>query len=158
MSILHQYHKENGLKACTTMCQSEKWKWGNIFKMAGKRSVVHFSSLLLVVCGGWGGGGGYCCSERIWNNYIEIHLKSMQVIFWSDQAARSLKENTSTSWSDRKADSMRLGGEHKTKLNYSFNVLDQIWRVKDQNEMKLQGEYDYECIRNSLSSYPILSR
>ncbi len=37
----------------------------------------------------------------------------------SHQAARSLKENTFTSWSDRKADSMRLGGEHKTKLNYS---------------------------------------
>ncbi len=31
-----------------------------------------------------------------------------------------LKENTSTRWFDRKADSMRLGGEHKTKLNYSI--------------------------------------
>ncbi len=35
-------------------------------------------------------------------------------------AAQSLKENTSTSWSDRNTDSMLLGGEHKTKLNYSM--------------------------------------
>ncbi len=57
MSILHQYHKENRLKACATMCRSEKWKWGNIFKMAGERSVVHVSSFLLVVCCSLGRGG-----------------------------------------------------------------------------------------------------
>ncbi len=51
MSILHQYHNVSGLKACTTMCQSEKWKWGNIFKMAGDRFVVHVSSAVW----GWGG-------------------------------------------------------------------------------------------------------
>ncbi len=28
-----------------------------------------------------GEGGGDWCSERIWNNYVEIHRKSMQVIF-----------------------------------------------------------------------------
>ncbi len=50
MSILHQYHKVSGLKACTAMCRSEK-KWGNIFKMAGDRFVVHVSSTF------WGGGG-----------------------------------------------------------------------------------------------------
>ncbi len=36
-----------------------------------------------------------------------------------------------------------------------FKVADQIWRENNRNEMKLHGEYDYECIRNSLSSYPI---
>ncbi len=45
--------------------------------------------------------------------------------------------------------------QNKTQL---FNVSDQIWRENYQNEMKLNGEYDYECIRNSLSSYPVLSR
>ncbi len=73
---------------------------------------------------------------------------------WSDQAAWSLKENTSTSWSDRKADSMHPGGENKTQL---FNISDQIWSKNDQNEMKLHSEYDYECISNSLSSYHVLS-
>ncbi len=74
MCILHQYHKASGLKACTTMCRSKKWKWGNMFKMAGDRFVVHFSSAV------WGGGGD-CCRVIIWNNYVEIHRKSMQVIF-----------------------------------------------------------------------------
>ncbi len=50
---------------------------------------------------------------------------------------------------------MRLGSENKTQL---FNVSDQIWHENDQNEMKLHVEYDYECISNSLSSYPALSR
>ncbi len=27
----------------------------------------------------------------------------------------------------------------------------------DENETKLHGEYDYECIRNSLSTYPLFS-
>ncbi len=73
MCILHQYHKMSRLKAWTAMCQSEK-KCGNIFKIAGDRFVVHVSSAV------WG-GGVYCCSERIWNNYIEIYQKNMQVIF-----------------------------------------------------------------------------
>ncbi len=48
MSILHQYHKASGLKACTVMCRSEKCKWGNIFKMAGDRFAVHVSSAVWV--------------------------------------------------------------------------------------------------------------
>ncbi len=56
MSILHQYHKTSGLKAWTAMCRSED-KWGNIFKMAGDRFVVHVFSAV------WRGGFG--CSERI---------------------------------------------------------------------------------------------
>ncbi len=52
MSILHQYHKASGLKAWTAMCRSEE-KWGNIFKMAGDRFVVHVFS---VVWERWGGG------------------------------------------------------------------------------------------------------
>ncbi len=52
MSILHQYHKTSELKACIAMCRSEKWKWGNTFKMAGDRFVVHIS------CAVWGEGGG----------------------------------------------------------------------------------------------------
>ncbi len=51
MSILHQYHKASRLNACTTMCRSEKWKWGNIFKMAGNGFVLHVSSAV------WGLGG-----------------------------------------------------------------------------------------------------
>ncbi len=39
-----------------------------------------------------------------------------------------------------------------------FNVSDQIWRENDQIKIKLHSEYDYECIRNSLSTYPLLSR
>ncbi len=35
---------------------------------------------------------------------------------------------------------------------------DTKWRENDHNEMKLHGEYDYECIRDSLSSYPVLTR
>ncbi len=38
-----------------------------------------------------------------------------------------------------------------------FNVSDQIWRENDQIEMKSHSKYDYECIRNSLSTYPLLS-
>ncbi len=38
---------------------------------------------------------------------------------------------------------------------FVFNVSDQIWRKIDQNEMKLHGIYDYECIKNSLSTYPL---
>ncbi len=34
-----------------------------------------------------------------------------------------------------------------------FNVSDQIWRKYDQIEMKIHSEYDYKCIRNSLSTY-----
>ncbi len=48
-----------------------------------------------------------------------------------------------------------LGGEHKTKLNYSTY---QTKFKNDRTEMKLHGEYDYKCIRNSLSSYAVLSR
>ncbi len=44
--------------------------------------------------------------------------------------------------------------QNETQL---FKVSDQIWHKNDQNEMKLHGKYDYECIRNSLSSYPVLS-
>ncbi len=51
MSMLHQYHKASRLKVCTAMCQSDE-KWGNIFKMAGNRFVVHVSSAV------WGGEGG----------------------------------------------------------------------------------------------------
>ncbi len=94
----------------------------------------------------------YCCSERIWNNYVEIHRKCIHVMLimvwstlgynsqnkWSDQAAWSLKENTSTSWSD-----------------IFFNVSDQLWYENDQNEMKLHWEYDYESIRNSMSTFPV---
>ncbi len=36
------------------------------------------------------------------------------------------------------------------KFNYS------TWCKNDQNEMKLHSEYDYDCIRNSLSSYPLI--
>ncbi len=50
--------------------------------------------------------------------YSFVHLK-IYFSMWFDQAARSLKENTSTNWTDWKADSMHLGGEQKTKLNYS---------------------------------------
>ncbi len=57
MSILHQYHKTSMLKACTAMFQSDE-KWGNRFKIAGDKLVVHVSSAV------WG-GGGYCRSERI---------------------------------------------------------------------------------------------
>ncbi len=39
-----------------------------------------------------------------------------------------------------------------------FNVSDQIWGEDDQIKMKLHSEYDYECIRNSLSTYPLLSQ
>ncbi len=39
-----------------------------------------------------------------------------------------------------------------------FNVSDQILHKKDQIEMKLHSEYDYECIRNSLSIYSLLSQ
>ncbi len=39
-----------------------------------------------------------------------------------------------------------------------FNVSDQIWHENDQIEMKLPREYDYECIRNSLSMYALLSQ
>ncbi len=51
MSILHQYQKASGLKAWTAMCRSEEI-WGNIFKMASDRFVVHVFSAV------WGGGGG----------------------------------------------------------------------------------------------------
>ncbi len=50
MYILHQYHLMGELKAWTAMCRSEK-KWGNMFKMADDRFVVHVSSAV------WGGGG-----------------------------------------------------------------------------------------------------
>ncbi len=38
-------------------------------------------------------GGGSYCHERIWNNFIEIHWKSMQVmfnIFWNTLGYNSL--------------------------------------------------------------------
>ncbi len=38
--------------------------------------------------------------------------------------------------------------------NTKLNVSQQTSFENDQNEMKLHSEYDYECIRNSLSSYP----
>ncbi len=52
MCILHQYHKASRLKTCTTMCQSEKWKW-DMFKMAGDRFVVYVSSATTSAV--WGG-------------------------------------------------------------------------------------------------------
>ncbi len=38
MSILHQYHKTSGIKACTAVCRSEE-KCDHIFKMVGDRFV-----------------------------------------------------------------------------------------------------------------------
>ncbi len=49
-----------------------------------------------------------------------------------NQAAWSLKENNPTIWSNRKADSMRLGCEHKTQL---FNVSQQTCHENYQNEI-----------------------
>ncbi len=40
---------------------------------------------------------GYCCIERIWNNYIEIHQKSilvMLIMVWSTQGYNSLDDPT----------------------------------------------------------------
>ncbi len=42
------------IKACTTMCRSEKWKW-DMFKMAGDRFVVYVSSATTSAV--WRGGG-----------------------------------------------------------------------------------------------------
>ncbi len=153
MSILHQYHKASRLKAWTAMCQSED-TWGNIFKMAGDRFVVHVFSAV------WG-VGGYCCSERIWNNYVEIHRKSMQVIFiilLCTGEYNSLGDPTRQHKADaieRLTACVLAANTNKTQL---FNISDPIWSENDQNEMKLHGEYDYECIRNSLSFYPVLFR
>ncbi len=66
MCILHQYHKVSGLKACTAMCRSEK-KCSNIYLINSKWRHPRFFS----------GKGGL----RIWNNYVEIQCKSIQVIF-----------------------------------------------------------------------------
>ncbi len=90
ISILQQYYKAISLKAWTAMCWSEKI-WGNLFKMAGNRFVVHVFSAF------WGGGWGYCCSERIWNNYVEIHRKCIHVMLimvWSVQGYISLDDPT----------------------------------------------------------------
>ncbi len=113
MCILHQYHKASGLKVCTAMCRSEKK-----YLINSKWWHPRFSP----------GGAEVFCRERIWNNYVEIQWKGIQVIFiillctggynsLGDPTRQN--ENTSTSWSNRKADSMCLGGEHKTKLNYA---------------------------------------
>ncbi len=52
-----------------------------------------------------------------------------------------------------KADSMRLGGEYKTKLNYS------TYQTKfdaKKTKMKLHGEYDYDCIRKTRLCYLLI--
>ncbi len=53
----------------------------------------------------------------------------------------------------RKADSIRLGGEHKTKLNYSTNHTKFDAKI---TKMKLHGEYDYDCIRNTRLYYLLI--
>ncbi len=81
-----------GLKLVQRWGPSEKWKSGNIFKMVGDRFIVHVSS---AVCGE--GGGGYCCSERMWNNYVEIHRKRLHVMLimvWSTRGYNSLDDLT----------------------------------------------------------------
>ncbi len=48
---------------------------------------------------------------------------------------------------------MRLGGEHKTKLNYSTY---QTQFDTKMTKIKLNGEYDYDCIRKTrLDDYTI---
>ncbi len=47
---------------------------------------------------------------------------------------------------------------HRSISSFFFNVSDQIGHEMTTNETKLNGEYDYECIRNTLSTYPSLSR
>ncbi len=70
MCILHQYHKASRLKACTAMCRSEKKVSKYKILINSKWPHPRFSP-----------GRGVFCRERIWNNYIEISWKSMQVIF-----------------------------------------------------------------------------
>ncbi len=85
--ILHQYHKASRLKSYTMMCR--KWgKWGKYIHHSIKMAALTFFS---------GRGWGSCCHERIWNNYVEIHWKNMQVMFiisWSTWGYNSLDDPT----------------------------------------------------------------
>ncbi len=67
MCILHLYHKASRLKACTAMCRSVKK-----YLINSKWRHPRFSLRK---------GRGVFCHERIWNNYVEIQWKNMQVIF-----------------------------------------------------------------------------
>ncbi len=48
---------------------------------------------------------------------------------------------------------MRLGGDHKTKLNYSTY---QTKFVEKITKMKLHCEYDYDCIRKTRLYYLLI--
>ncbi len=69
------------------------------------------------------GRGGVFCRERIWNNYIEIQWKSMQVIFiillctWGYNSPGDPTRQHKV-WRKILLQA-GLGNEHKTKLNYS---------------------------------------
>ncbi len=148
MSILHQYHKANGLKACTTMCRSEKWKWGNIFKMADKRSVVHVSSFLLVVYCSLGRGGGIAVVKE----YEIITLK------YIGKACRLYFDLTRQHEVWRKillqADPIEMLTAcvlvANTKQNSTIQRIRLNWTRKwpKWNEIA-RGEYDYDCIRKT---------
>ncbi len=67
MCILHQYHKASGLKSCTVMCHEREEFLGNFPYGSDHRTIEHslFCKFL----------------EGIWNNYVDIQQKSMQVRF-----------------------------------------------------------------------------
>ncbi len=73
MCILHQYHKASGLKLYTMMCRSGvNIKYISLIQDGGAQVHHVFFSLRS------------CCLqtlEGIWNNYVDIEQKVMQVIF-----------------------------------------------------------------------------
>ncbi len=82
--------------------------------------------------------------------YFFVHPRIYSMLF--DQATQSLKKKILL-----QADPMLTACilAAKTKLNYS------TYQTKfdtKMSKMNLHSEYHYECISNSLSSYPVLSR
>ncbi len=149
--ILHQYHKASGLKACTAMCRSEKKcrKCISLIQNGGAHVFLREEE-----------GSSVVKEYEIIT--LKYNGKNMQVIFvilLCTRGYNSLCDPTRQHEVWRKIllqdNSIERGTQNKTQI---FNVSDQIWRANDQNEMKLHSEYDYECIRDSLSSYPVLSR
>ncbi len=73
---------------------------------------------------------------------------------WQQTFSRPEAPNTSCMRSWQFPSSTFL--EWRRFLFIFFNVSDQIWHENDQIEMKLHSEYDYECMKNSLTMYPLL--
>ncbi len=126
-------HSLQGLKVKVTSVTNLMWK--NTKKIRFFRRLFSLYRICLLVCSKCANWISCWCCPDTWCKY---RCKWVQFTWHGGHFAIILQHH----------------GPKRLYFSIFFNVSDQIWC---QNETKLHGEYDYECIRNSLSTYPLPS-